>query len=351
MRRGMCTGSLALVLLLAGAGPRADGLSAMDAYLEGKAGEGFSGGALVAIRGEVRLNKGYGLADRAEGRPVTRETGFLIGSIVKPFTKATIYQLEAEGRLDTGDSIAVYLPGVPADKKEITLEQLLSHRSGFPDIIGPDGRPAQYSLDWDYLTVSRDEIVRRGLAAELVFEPGSDQRYSNLGYSLLAAIVEKVSGQSFEQAVRARIFVPAKMERTGYVMPGWQPGELAVGYRDGKVWGTPLDAGRWMADGPGWNLRGNGGMLGTLDDLYAWIAALREGVVLDATARENFLAVSTGTSRTTGGPAASAAGGNGVFNIVYVWYIDIDRVLILASNVAEFQAESYLSDLLPLLLE
>jgi CubicO group peptidase (beta-lactamase class C family) len=110
----------------------------LDHYMTGKEADGFSGAVLVAQGGRVLLQKGYGLADRESGTPVTPETVFTVGSLTKQFTGAVILKLEMMGRLATGDLISEPLDAVPEDKTDITLHHLLTHSAGFPDAIGGD---------------------------------------------------------------------------------------------------------------------------------------------------------------------------------------------------------------------
>lgn len=112
--------------------------TALDAYLERLAGFQYAGAAAVSKGGKIALLKGYGLADRETGRPVTTDTVFSIGSITKQFTGAAILKLEMAGELCVEDRIVEYLDDVPADKQGITLHHLLTHTAGFPGGIGDD---------------------------------------------------------------------------------------------------------------------------------------------------------------------------------------------------------------------
>ena len=256
--------------------PDADATFASDThdYLSRLQAWGFSGVALVA-RGETALlAQGYGLADRERGIAWTPGTVSDIGSITKQFTGAAILALAEEGRLKVTDTLAGHFQGVPEDKRAITLHQLLTHSSGIVDLDG-------YG-DWDPLL--RDEFVRRILAQPLASPPGSRFEYSNAGYSLLGAIVEQLTGGSWERFVRERFFLPAGMYETGYVLAKWGDGRLAQGYRGDEKWGTTLE--RPLAeDGPFWVLRANGGIHTTAYDMLRWARALLEGRVLTAESR------------------------------------------------------------------
>jgi CubicO group peptidase (beta-lactamase class C family) len=236
---------------------------------------GFSGEVLVARDGIPLLAEGYGLADRENGTRWSPATVTTLGSITKQFTAAAILALEGDGLLSVSDPIAKYFPDVPEDKRGITLQQLLTHSSGVtdPDDIG------------DFDPIGREEYVRRILGEKLAFAPGTSYQYANAGYSLLGAIVEKVSGKSYERFLRDRLLAPNGLYETGYKLPQWGPGRLAVGYGPAERWGTVL--GRPMAeDGPYWALRANGGIHSTAFDVLRWAEALRLGHALPAAAVE-----------------------------------------------------------------
>ena len=230
---------------------------------------GFAGVVLVAHHGVPMLAQGYGLADRERDARWTPATVSTVGSITKQFTAAAILALEEAGRLRVSDSLPAHFPDVPADKRSITLHQLLTHSSGIGDLDGAD--------DWD--PIGREEFVRRALAQPLHFAPGSGYEYSNANYSLLGAVIEQMTGQSWEQYARARLFLPQGMYETGYVLPQWGEGRLAQGYRNGVRWGTVLE--RPMdRDGPWWALRANGGVHAPAWDMLRWAEALLGGRVL-----------------------------------------------------------------------
>jgi CubicO group peptidase (beta-lactamase class C family) len=313
-------------------------------YLEGRVPLGFSGAFLVARGGDVVLHEGYGLADRENDVPYTAATVFDIGSITKQFTAAAILKLEEEGRLQTDDPISRFFPDVPEDKQPITVHHLLTHSAGLVDGFGHD-----------YEVMSRDSLVELALASRLQWEPGTRYGYSNAGYSLLGAIIEIASGQAYEQYLRARLFAPAGMRQTGYTMPDWTGAELAVGYRGNRRWGTPLDQ-RWAPDGPWWNLRTNGGLLSTLEDLYRWHLALHDDLVLSAASKAKLFAphvamntegsrhygygwmVST-TSRDT--RLVAHTGGNPYFFADFNRFVDEDVVILMASNEPDRQEKVF----------
>lgn len=295
-------------------------------YLSWMEGRGFSGIVLVAGRDKILLHEAFGLADRESGRKMTTATAFDIGSIVKPMTEAAMVKLESQGKLSLSDKLSAHFEAVPPDKSEITLLQIMEHKAGFPDIFGDDYEPA-----------TRDSVVRQTLEAPLISKPGEKFNYSNAGFSVLAAIIEKVSGKPYERYMIDEILAPAGVKRIGYLIPAWRNEELAVGYKGGKRWGTPLEH-QWMDDGPSWNLRGNGGMLATAEELYRWFDGVLGGKVLshEATAKYRDMTFRPGRM---GQRVIGTAGGNGIFNSLYVNIDDVGLVFVLFTADSELPAE------------
>lgn len=330
--------------LAAAPAPRAAGGElgvALDRYLSTLVRYGYSGAALVARRGEIILDRGYGLADRARGVPFTADTLFDIASISKPFTAAAVLRLEMQGKLKVEDPLGRFFPSAPADKAAITLHQLLTHTSGLPESVGPE-----------YEALAREAFLRRVFAARLRHRAGGRFLYSNAGYAVLAAVVEVVSGRPFGQFLHDEVFAPAGMRHSGYLPQAGDRERVAHGYtRDGD-WGTPLDHPR-APDGPWWNLRGNGGVLTTTGDLYRWDVALQGDGVLSAAEREKFQrgyvaegrgqqpryaygwSVSTSLSAKR---ELSHVGSNEVFQSAYRRFPEDGIVIAVASNAAEYSA-------------
>jgi CubicO group peptidase (beta-lactamase class C family) len=234
-----------------------------DAVLREAEGKGYSGVALVAKDGTIVLRKGYGLADRTAGIPMTGDTVIQIGSCTKDFTIVAILQLHERGLLNVKDPITEYFKDVPEDKRGITIWQLVTQQSGLIDHIGGDFEPA-----------TKEDIIRGALATTLLFSPGSDHSYSNMAFNLLAAIIEHVSKQSFDKYVRDRICAPLGLRDTGFLLPGFNPKRVAHGYVGDEDRGI-MSAKPHATDGPYWNLRGAGGMLSTVTDMFRFYTALR----------------------------------------------------------------------------
>jgi CubicO group peptidase (beta-lactamase class C family) len=303
------------VLLVANAATATAQKAALDSALQSLEAQGFSGVVRVEQRGSVLLDKGYGLANRADKIPFSPSTIVQIGSNTKDFTVVALLQLHERGRLSIRDSLAKYFPTAPADKRNITIWQLVTHVAGFP--IGLGG-------DFDALT--RDAFVKTAFERPLQFPPGTGEQYSNAGYALLAAIVEQVSGRTYDEYVRENILEPLGLKNTGYLLPHFDLSRVAHGYRNGEDVGTLLSKPH-ATDGPYWNLRGNGGMLSTVGDMHAFYKALFESSKL--------LTPETRALRFNPDEPIGLAGSDLVSSFLYDRLPRLGVEIIIASNTAQ----------------
>jgi len=256
-------------------------------YFQKVAGLGFSGAVLVTSGDQVLIRNGYGWADQTRQIPVTAETVFDIGSITKVFTAVAIMQLEERGKLSTADKVTKYFSNVPADKSAITLHHLLTHTSG----LAYDDFYSSATPEVREILKDREKFIQRILSFPLGFQPGTSRAYSNSGFSLLAAIVEKLSGQPYEKYLRQNILQPTGMSHTGYLLRTWNDRLVARGYNDGPTdFGYPW-TGQWAGKIIPWDLLGNGGLLSTVDDMHKFVAALRDGKLLKENNRAKMLTV------------------------------------------------------------
>ncbi|UCE58504.1 MAG: serine hydrolase [Phycisphaerales bacterium] len=225
---------------------------------------------LVARDGEIVLRKGYGLANMEHNIPITPQTVFRIGSMTKFFTATAILMLEEQGRISLEDEVTRFLPDYPTHGEKITVKHLVAHTSGI----------------WDYLNMPkmqdgwREDITPQSLIdlfkdRPLAFKPGEGFAYSNSNYILLGAIIEKVTGQTYQAFVQEHIFAPAGMRNTCYgghrkIIPnratGYEPSE-AGGYLNARFLNMtePYAA---------------GGHVSTVDDLWRWNKAYLGGRVI-----------------------------------------------------------------------
>lgn len=242
------------------------------AGLQELAAEGrFSGAVLIAENGEAVLEQAYGLADRVLGTPNQVDTKFNLGSMDKMFTAVAILQLVEQGKLSLQGTIADYVPDYPNQQVtgSVTIHQLLTHTSGLGDYFESqrfEELRAQLRSVEDYLALFVD--------APLEFKPGEQVRYSNSGYIVLGLILEKVTGQSYEDCVRQKVFEPSGMADTGAYELDAQVPNLARGY-------TRFDAqyhetGEVRDNSPLLPLRGGpaGGGYSTVEDMLRFSNAL-----------------------------------------------------------------------------
>ena len=224
----------------------------------------FSGAVLLAKGDEVLYRGAVGLASRESKAANTPETKFNLGSINKAFTRLVVEQLAAEGKLALADPVGRYVPEYPA-AAQATLQQLIEHRGGTGDFFGP-----RYdAFDKSRLRTLRDWLP---LFADLPleFEPGASERYSNVGYHLLGLVIEKVTGRSYYDVVRDRIFAPAGMKDTDSYPADAEVANRATGY---------TKTGESNRAGLAWRASSAGGGFSTVDDMRRFADALRSGTL------------------------------------------------------------------------
>jgi CubicO group peptidase (beta-lactamase class C family) len=247
----------------------------LEAYVQPYvAGNNFSGCVLIAERGRVLVRRCWGLANRELGVANTPQTRFHIASVSKSFTAAAILRLEEQGKLHVEDPISRFLPHYPRGEA-ITLHHLLTHTSGIPNVNNFPDYERNSRFAW-----TLPQIVSWFKDRPLEFSPGARYAYSNSNYSLLALIIESVSGQPYGDFLERHIFGPAGLTNTGHdgrteaVIPNRAAGYLPVGLD--RIENAPcLD----------WSIKtGNGSLYSTVDDLLRWDRALVRGEVLGAAA-------------------------------------------------------------------
>lgn len=247
-----------------------------DEYLTAAAQvEHFSGAALVAKDGKIVFAKGYGLADASSAILNAADTRFLIGSLTKQFTAVAILQLAEKKLLKVDDPIGKYLPDYPkpaADK--ITLQHLLTHTAGIPNYTDLP----QY-LSIRTLAVRPQDIVAMFKDLPLQFEPGSQWRYSNSGYFLLGLIIEKVSGETYQEYLIRHILEPLAMTNTGY-----PHGAMVVSSGRATGYTTDSSGATVPAVMPNSSVPfAAGALYATVEDMVKWDEGLRSGAIISQT--------------------------------------------------------------------
>jgi CubicO group peptidase (beta-lactamase class C family) len=289
----------------------------------------FMGSVLVARNGQVLVDKGYGFADLEWQIPDTPETKFRLGSMTKQFTAAGILLLEQRGKLSTDDLVKKYMPDAPAAWEKITIYNLLTHTSGipnftsFPDYRSSEGTPATPA-----------QLVARFRDKPLDFQPGEKWNYSNSGYVLLGYLIEKISGQTYQNFIQENFFKPLGMNDSGYDSNSAIILRRASGYTPGP--GGPVNAGYIDMSIP----FSAGALYSTTHDLLRWDEALYWGKVLSAAAlkkmttpfKQNY-ACGLMIQTVQGHTVYEHAGGIEGFNTDMAYYPDEKLVLIALSNL------------------
>lgn len=325
---------------------------AIDDALAGWAAAGFSGSFTTSVDGSVECEAAFGLADREAARPNTPGTVFEIGSITKSFTAAAIFQLIDDGTVALDDAAGSLVADLTGPAADVTVEQLLLHTSGLTGEHGADHEP-----------LDRDAAVAAIGGLELAFAPGTDEAYSNAGYTLLALIVEAASEAGYRERIAADVLPLPDGGVAGGFWDGEPaaPGPRAVGYFDD---GSAGERGDFA--GPHWALDGNGGLAMTVPQLAAWTAAFFAGDVVSPASVEAMseprIELGDGASATygwaaldasvLGEPALAAAGGGGDVghDAITVWLPGSRRVISIASNTPAVTAEDLVREIGPALV-
>jgi CubicO group peptidase (beta-lactamase class C family) len=242
---------------------------------------------LVREHGKEVFQRCYGLAHLKDKKPITPETTFELASCSKQFTGTAILLLYEQGKLALDDDVRKYLPELPEyDKKNpIRILHLARQTSGlreYMDFQDVKGKHPKFVTNEDYVGLFAQERKK----FPLYFPTGSDWRYTNTNFMLLALIVERVAKQSFESFLKREIFDPLGMKTAGvYERPNFSPREPALGYHKDKTmfeesWGPAPFRHESMLT------VGDGSVWASLDDLARWDEGWRQGKVLKPATRK-----------------------------------------------------------------
>ncbi len=245
---------------------------------------------LVLRNGKAVVRRSYGFADLERRVAATPQTNYRLASVTKQFTAASVLLLAQQGKLSISDRLKRWLPSLPPALDSVTIKHLLTHTSGivdYEDLI-PDSATTQvHDVDVLHLLESKDSTY---------FKSGTNYRYSNSGYALLALIVERASGKRFAAFLHDRIFASLGMNNT-------------VAYEEGfsivanRAYGYTMKDSVWVRKDQSVTsaVLGDGGIYSSIDDLAKWDAALYDSRLLSDTSRD--LAFSSHT--TTNNPEIS----------------------------------------------
>jgi CubicO group peptidase (beta-lactamase class C family) len=282
----------------------AEALKAIESLLDTQAAEDrFSGAILIAKNGKPLFKKAYGVANKITGQTNRTDTKFNLGSMNKMFTAVAVAQLAEQGKLSFDDKVGKYLPDYPnADVRDkVTIHQLLTHTAGLGSYWNKrfDERRTTIRTVNDYLSLFAED--------KLLFEPGARFQYSNSGFIVLGAIIEKVSAMSYYDYVREHIYKPAGMSNTDAYESSVATPNLAMGYtKNDEHSDAPLAKRKENTDSRPNRGGPAGGGYSTVEDLVNFANALTTNRLLSA----KYTALVT-TSKVEMGPGAKYAYGFG----------------------------------------
>ena len=299
----------------------------------------------AAVNGTTAVSAAYGMADLERDVPNTAETIFEAGSVAKQFTAAAVLLLARDGKLSLDDPVRKYIPEVPDYGTPITIRHMLTHTSGLRDwgnIGAIQGWPRTTRA---YTHAHVLDIVSRQKAPN--FTPGTRWSYSNSGYNLAAILVSRVSGMSFADFSRTRIFEPLGMTRTS-----WRDDHTRI-VKGRAVAFAPTSAG-FRIEMPFENVHGNGGLLTTVGDLVKWTGNFETPRVGDAafvaqqqqpgkftSGKEHTYAFGLVIGRYKGVREVSHGGATAGYRAYLVWYPEQKVSVAVLCNAGSGNAEQY----------
>jgi CubicO group peptidase (beta-lactamase class C family) len=307
-----------------------DNLSRMEEVVQSYVSDKQFMGSVLVARGEtIVLDKGYGSANLEWNIPNTPTTKFRLGSITKQFTAASILLLEERGKLKTDDPVKKYMADAPAAWDKVTIYNLLTHTSGiasftsFPDYASTEAAPT-----------TPEKLVARFRDKPLEFQPGEKWNYSNSGYVLLGYLIEKISGQTYEQFVQENILTPLGMKDSGYDSNRAVIQRRATGYTPGA--NGPLNAGYIDMSVP----FSAGALYSTTEDLLRWEEGLFAGKVLSSTSLQKMTtpfkqdyACGLAVTSPHGHKVIEHGGGIEGFNTQLSYYPDDKLTVVVLANL------------------
>lgn len=316
-------------------------VAAVDSLMARFDGEDTPGAAVLVFRGdETLLSKGYGQANLEYGIPVTPRTVFHVASVSKQFTAYAVAMLAAEGRLSLDDDVRQHLPELPDFGERITLRHLVHHTSGMRD---------QWTL-WMMAGGALDDVIRQDdllrlitRQRELNFAPGAQHLYSNTGYTLLAEVVERVTGEPFDAWMEASVFAPLGMEHTQV----YDDHRMLVPHRAYSY--QAVDGGGYEKAVLSYANYGATSLFTTTEDLARWLrnfgharvggpaasAMVRErGVLAGGDTLAYALGVVTGRHR--GQAVLEHGGADAGYRAWVAYYPELDAGVVVLANLASF---------------
>ncbi len=281
-----------LILLLVGTSVSAQLSVRLDSLLAAERAVGFNGNVLLSHNDSIHYSRSLGVADAATGRELNEQSVFDLGSVSKQFTALSIVQLVESGKLTFQTDVADLIEGFPY--AGITVDHLLRHQSGLPDYMGL----MMNKKNWDPKKIAtNDDVIEllKRIKPAVLFPVGTEYRYSNTGYLLLASIIERVSGLEFGEYLEQHVFTPAGMSDTRVYRRRYRP-EMVEKGTEGHMYQEKKD--RFVRVEKYKSLReyyyldgivGDGMVNSTLRDLEKWKVALRTNRLISAASMELML--------------------------------------------------------------
>jgi len=270
----LASAAMALAIAVPAHAVPADFQAKADALLKASfPADGPGAAVIVTDDGRTVYAAGRGLADVETKRPITADTVFRMGSITKQFSAAIVLQLAAEGKLSLDDKLSKFLPDYPKPGADATVTQLLNHTVGVQSYTAIPGFMAG---DAPAKAVTTEQLIAMFKDMPSPSKPGEKYEYNNSGYVLVGAVIEKVTGKPWHQVVEERIARPLGLKSVRYGVLENETANMAAGYtrRDGKV--MPAKAIHMSIP------HAAGALIGTVEDLARWTAALHGGKVIPA---------------------------------------------------------------------
>ncbi|UAM98880.1 serine hydrolase [Polaribacter litorisediminis] len=235
----------------------------------------FIGNVLISKENKIIYNKSFGFADVEKNKKNSKKSIFSIASVTKPLTAVGIMKLVEEGKLSLETPISTFYPNfIPEYSKKITIRHLLNHSSGMQANIGRIDDQGNGLMPGEN-AITIDELLEKFKDSKLKFEPGKGYEYNNFGYTLLANIIEKVTGKSYADYMEETIFEPASMKNTAvntYKKLRYKAySHIGLGMQSFKKLDYPIHT-SWI--------KGAGNINATAKDLYNFMTALENGTLL-----------------------------------------------------------------------
>lgn len=290
----------------------------------------FMGAVLVAKDGKILLDQGFGSANLEWKIANDGDTKFRLGSVTKQFTAVAILLLAEQGKVSLDAPVKTYLADAPASWDKVTVRNLLTHTSGIAEFTDMENYTPLKTL-----ATTPDKLIARFRDKPLDFQPSEKYRYSNSGYVVLTAIIEKLSGQSYTEFLTANIFKPLGLADTGFDSHAQLIPHRASGYTP-KEKGVVVNADYLDMTVP----QGAGSLYSTTHDLLKWQTGLFGGKLLKPESLKAYLtpllrdyALGVNVRQAEGKTTISHSGGIDGFNTWLAYDPDAKITVVVLANL------------------